>query len=260
MTSITTAPRLPAGADPPLQPHSRLPTLVEGIADHVRDLVLTGRLTPGAKIDQEAVAASLGVSRSPVREALVMLGKEGLLQVTPRRGVFVAPLSPEDIVDHYEMFGVVSGWVAAGAARHLSDEDLNRLRDVHERFVRNEGADLSELNHEFHRIVNGAAPRRARWLLALLARSIPARYYELVDGWHTEASEHHAAILEALIDRDGERARVTMEQHLRASGEAAVTFLRTRGFWEDTTAGALPDHPAEPEAPDGRGIEGGTPQ
>ena len=221
----------------------RLPTLVDGIADHVRDLVLTGRLTPGAKIDQEAIAAALGVSRSPVREALVMLGKEGLLQVTPRRGVFVAPLTPGDIVDHYEMFGVVSGWVAAGAARALSEDDLDRLRDVHARFLGEGDADLSQLNHDFHRIINATAPRRARWLLGLLARSIPAQYYELVDGWHAEASEHHGAILAALVERDAEWAREIMEQHLRASGEAAVTFLRGRGFWgatEETGGGELP--------------------
>lgn len=219
----------------------RLPTLVDGIADHVRDLVLTGQLRPGAKIDQEAIAAALGVSRSPVREALVMLGKEGLLQVTPRRGVFVAPLTPGDIVDHYEMFGVVSGWVAAGAARALTDDDLRRLSDIHARFTRDDDADLSELNHEFHRVINGTAPRRARWLLGLLARSIPAQYYELVDRWHAEASEHHGAILAALLNRDGDRAREVMEQHLRASGEAAVTFLRGRGFWDDDAAEVEPE-------------------
>ena len=69
------------------------------------------------------------------------------------------------------------------------------------------------------------------WLLGLLARSIPSQYYELVGDWHTSASEHHAAILAALVDRDPERAREQMEQHLRASGEAAVEFLRSRGFW-----------------------------
>ena len=232
----------PATAEQVAPPQRRLPTLVDGIADHVRDLVLTGQLRPGAKIDQEAVAGALGVSRSPVREALVMLGKEGLLQVTPRRGVFVAPLTPADIVDHYEMFGVVSGWVAAGAARSLSEGDLARLREIHARFVTDDGVDLSELNHAFHRVINATAPRRARWLLGLLARSIPAQYYELVDGWHAEASEHHGAILDALVDRDAERAREIMERHLRASGEAAVAFLRSRGFWEGTgdTGEALP--------------------
>lgn len=236
----------PATAEQAAPPQRRLPTLVDGIADHVRDLVLTGQLRPGAKIDQEAIAGALGVSRSPVREALVMLGKEGLLQVTPRRGVFVAPLTPADIVDHYEMFGVVSGWVAAGAARSLSEDELVRLADIHASFVADDGVDLSELNHAFHRVINATAPRRARWLLGLLARSIPAQYYELVDGWHAEASEHHGAILDALVRRDAERAREIMEQHLRASGEAAVAFLRSRGFWEaagdtgDTDAGDRP--------------------
>ncbi len=230
MTPATDTSKL--AVNPSLSSQSqRLPSLTEGIADYVRDLVLTGQLQAGAKIDQEAIANTLGVSRSPVRESLVMLGKEGLLQVTPRRGVFVTSLTPEDIVDHYAMFGVVSGWVAAGAAQTLREEDLARLEEIHAQFVRGAHEDLSELNHEFHRVINIAGPRRARWLLGLLARSIPSQYYELVNGWHDEASKHHAEILLALRARDTERARQTMEQHLRDSGEAAVNFLRARGFW-----------------------------
>ena len=244
MSGPTPAEIIPAVAGHVLPKQRRLPTLADGIADHVRDLVLTGQLRPGAKIDQEAIAGALGVSRSPVREALVTLGKEGLLQVTPRRGVFVAPLTATDIIDHYEIFGVVSGWVAAGAARALTPEDLERLGEIHARFLIEPDADLSALNHDFHRVINATAPRRARWLLGLLARSIPARYYELVDGRHAEAAEHHGAILDALTDRDPERAREIMEQHLRASGEAAVTFLRGRGFWDGADAAA--------------GIEGGV--
>ena len=207
--------------------------LADDVASYVRDLVLTGRLRPGVKVDQDAIGRALDVSRSPIREALVVLGQEGLLDVTPRRGAFVARLSPEDIVDHYELYGVVSGRAAAMAADNLKDEQLDELEAIHAAFTTGTDADLSALNDDFHRIINTAAPRRTRWLLRHLVRSVPAAYYEFADGWNAQAVEHHRAILAALLDRDGDAARDAMEAHLHESGVAAVDALHARGFWED---------------------------
>jgi DNA-binding GntR family transcriptional regulator len=208
-------------------------SLADEIAAYIRDLVLTGALKPGEKIDQDAVSRALDVSRSPIREALVVLGQEGLLDVTPRRGAFVARLTPDDIVDHYELFGVVSGRAAALAATTLDDAELAALSRVHDRFTARTTEDLSALNHEFHRLINSVAPRRTRWLLRLLERSVPANYYEFADGWNAQAVEHHAAILDALIARDGDAARRAMEHHLHESGIAAAEALRAQGFWDD---------------------------
>ncbi|MFN3218037.1 MAG: GntR family transcriptional regulator [Acidimicrobiales bacterium] len=217
--------------------------LADEVAAYVRDLILTGSLRPGTRIDQEAIAAALDVSRSPIREALVILGQEGLLDVTPRRGASVAHLAPEDIVDHYELYGVVAGRAAAMAAATLEDEQIAELEAIHARFSRHrdDGEDLSRLNFEFHRILNTVAPRRTRWLLRLLERSVPTDYYEFADGWNRRAIDQHAAILEAVIARDPDRARQAMEEHLRQSGLAAAEALRASGFWDDAlgSSGAL---------------------
>jgi len=208
--------------------------LAEEVADYVRGLILTGALEPGSKVDQDAISRAVGVSRSPIREALVGLGKEGLLDITPRRGAFVARLTPEDIIDHYELFGIVSGRAAAMAADALKEEDIDALQAVHDQFVAGASpSDLQALNDDFHRIINTAAPRRTRWLLGHLVRSVPSDYYEFTDGWNAQAVEHHTAVLTAIIDRDAEAARDTMEQHLHESGVAAVAALRRRGFWAD---------------------------
>ena len=207
--------------------------LAEEVATYVRELILTGALKPGERIDQEAVGAVLDVSRSPVREALVVLGQEGLLDLTPRRGASVAHLTPEDIVDHYELFGTVSGRAAEMAATELSDEQIAALETIHARFVRGTDADLSELNDDFHRVINTVAPRRTRWLLRLLEKSVPANYYEFTSGWNQQAVEHHAAILAAIIERDGTAARAAMEHHLHEGGIAAANALREQGFWEN---------------------------
>ena len=207
--------------------------LPDEVARYVRDLILTGALKPGVKVDQDAIANALDVSRSPIREALIVLGQEGLLDVAPRRGFFVARLTPDDIIDHYELYGVVSGRAAAMAADTLKDEQIAELEAIQKRFVADSHEDLSALNDDFHRIINAAAPRRTRWLLRLLVRSVPANYYEFADGWDEKAVEHHRKILNAVIERDAEGAQQAMEAHLHESGVAATEALRHQGFWSD---------------------------
>ena len=216
--------------DPERRPRG---SLADEVVTYVRDLILAGSLKPGTKIDQDAVAAALDVSRSPVREALVILSREGLVEMTPRRGASVADLTPEDIVDHYELFGMVSGRVAAMAAVSLKDDEIAQLAAIHERFERDTGEDLSALNNAFHRVINSAAPRRTRWLLRHLVRSVPARYYEFIDGWDSQAVQHHAAILQAISERDPDGAREAMEEHLHQSGLAAAEFLQRHGYWDE---------------------------
>ena len=219
---------------PPVDPENRRRgSLADEVVTYVRDLILAGSLKPGTKIDQDTIGDVLGVSRSPVREALVILGREGLVEVTPRRGASVADLSPDDIIDHYELFGVVSGRAAAMAAVSLKDDEIAKLTDIHERFAHDSGEDLSDLNNAFHRVINSAAPRRTRWLLRHLVRSVPSRYYEFIEGWVAQAVHHHAAILEAITARDADGARRTMEEHLHQSGIAAVELLQRHGYWDE---------------------------
>jgi len=210
-------------------------SLAQEVADYLRDLILTGTLRPGEKVDQEAVSVALDVSRSPIREALVVLSREGLIHLTPRRGASVVRLTREDIVDHYALFGVVAGRAAALAAESLDAESLAELWSVHERFTGQDMEQLQQLNHDFHRIINLAAPRRTRWLLGHLERSVPANYFEFADGWNRVAVGHHLAILEAIADGDGDRARRAMEDHLLESGRAAAAELDARGFFDADT-------------------------
>ena len=88
---------------------SRRGSLADEVAVYIRHLVLTGVLRPGERVDQEAVSEALDVSRSPIREAVVVLGQEGLLTLSRNRGAFVADITPGDIAEHYELFGAVSG-------------------------------------------------------------------------------------------------------------------------------------------------------
>jgi DNA-binding GntR family transcriptional regulator len=223
----------------PRQPASH-PSLKESAADYLREQILTGRLTPGTKIDQDEVSDALGVSRLPVREALIELANEGLVDAVPRRGAFVASLERADIVDHYRIFGLVAGLAASRAATSLSDADLAELRAVHESFVAATDADAqASWNHEFHKRINRAGgSRRLVSVLALLSRSLPMRYFEFVPGWAEASARHHARILAALEQRDAHEAQRIMEHHVTESGELAVGILQEMGYWDGAADGA----------------------
>jgi len=211
--------------------------LADDIVSYVRRQILSGAWRPGEKIDQEAIATALDVSRSPIREAIVVLGQEGLLDVTPRRGAFVARLTRDDVIDHYELYGLVSGRVAERACRELTDEQLRDLRDIHAEFLCASAEARSEFNNRFHEVINSTASRRTRWLLRHLERSIPDGFYEMTPGWDTTAVTDHSEILEAISNREGSRARAAMEVHLHRAGIAAADALEERGFWEETNDG-----------------------
>lgn len=112
------------------RPEPRSPrrgALAKEVVAYICELVLSGALKPGTKIYQEAVSGALAVSRSQIREALVIQGHEGLFDVTPRQGAAVAQLTPEDFVDHFGLFGVVSGQAAAMAAELLKGGEIDQL-------------------------------------------------------------------------------------------------------------------------------------
>ena len=224
--------RLPAKA-----PTSH-PSLKQSAADYLREQILTGRLTPGTKIDQDEISDALGISRLPVREALIDLANEGLVDAVPRRGAFVASLERADIVDHYRIFGLVAGLAASRAATSLTEAELVELRAVHESFVAATDADAqAEWNHEFHRRINGAGgSRRLVSVVALLSRSLPVRYFEFVPNWADASARHHERIVAALEQRDAHEAQRMMEHHVAESGELAVEILQEMGYWDNDHA------------------------
>ena len=138
------------------------PSLKDSAADYLREQILTGQLTPGTKIDQDEISDALGVSRLPVREALIELANEGLVDAVPRRGAFVARLERADIVDHYRIF--VLGRGAGGEPRrHLArpTRSSSSCAQVHESFVAATDADAQATwNHEFHKRINRAGGSR----------------------------------------------------------------------------------------------------
>jgi DNA-binding GntR family transcriptional regulator len=217
-----------------LRPRRR-PNLADEVAAHIRDAILAGRLKPGQRIDQDAIADELGVSRLPVREALISLDREGMVHTIPRKGSYVSRIDRDDIADHYQIFGQVAGLAAARAVARLDEDGLAQLIDLHERMVAAESLqEQQRLNHEFHRTINLAAgSQRMSSMLQLLARSLPMPYVDFPPEWLDEANRQHKDILDAFRRRDTLAAQRAMEQHINASARHAIEVLERLDFFED---------------------------
>lgn len=218
------------------------PNLKDEAASHLRDRIFSGRLRPGDRIDQDAVAEELGTSRLPVREAIITLGAEGLVNNVPRRGAFVAPLTPDDVLDHYTIYGVLCGLAAERAAHTLDSDQLAELAELNRRMRRaQDPAVQEELNYRFHQIINRAgSSRRLTAVLRMMTDSMPTRFFEFTEDWGTRAYRDHRAIIRALEAGDGDGARVAVAAHLRSGGEQGVAALRAAGFWEPAGAVGAP--------------------
>ena len=218
------------GPDEPVSHPSRK----DAAAAYLREQILTGKLRPGTKVDQDEISLALGMSRLPVREALIELAHESLIDAVPRRGAFVAPLERTDILDHYRIFGLIAGLAASRAASALTDEQLAELRRIHESFVESRDPEKQAYwNHQFHKVINRAGgSRRLASVLGLLSRSLPVRYFEFVPQWAAISASHHARMLSALEARDAYGAQRAVEHHLTESGELAVEILQEMGYWD----------------------------
>lgn len=210
--------------------------LKDVVASFVRTLIFSGELRPGVHLDQDWIAAQLGVSKLPVREAMLTLGYEGLVEHRPRRGAFVAQLGPQDVRDHYHIYGLVSALAARRAAESLDEDDIGELDRLLTRMDRADvdAQEKERLNFEFHRIINRAgASTRLLSSLRVLANSMPPRFYDFVPGWEELARTHHQGILDAIRERDPETAARVMCEHLEAGGDRVVWLLEQSGFWDD---------------------------
>lgn len=206
--------------------------LKQRAAQEIRRRIFAGEMRPGSKVDQDAIAGDLGISKLPVREALIALDGEGIIQVAPRRGAFVAELSREDVRDHYWMFGLISGIAAERAVAHLTESDIAALDGIVTAMDSDVNTSRDDLNNEFHRIINRAAgSRRLLAELKLLSNAIPDGFYDEHPEWIADAMRDHREIVDVLRSRSAGMVRTLIEGHFLRAGNQAVTVLAERGFW-----------------------------
>jgi len=180
------------------------------------------QLTPGTRLHETELAASLAVSRTPLREALRMLLADGLVHQLPTGGMVVAPLDPQEMRHIYEVRSVLEGVVARQACEALTDAavlDLERLVDQMSRLV-DYPEEMLRLGNAFHaRLLDLSGNRYAAQMLQLL-RGHLSRYQALtatIDPRRRQALGEHSGILDALRDRNAELVERRMRFHVLAA-------------------------------------------
>ncbi|GAA3239541.1 GntR family transcriptional regulator [Dactylosporangium siamense] len=214
------------------------PQLADEVVAHLRDRIMSGDLRPGERIRLEEVAEQLGVSITPVREALLTLRGYDMVELQPRRGYVVAPLSRQDIVDVFQLQAHIAGDLATRIAERATAEDLAELSAVHtaiRRAAQGRRADIAELERlefEFHRAGNRiAGARKLAWLLHWATRYTPARFLAGDPAWRAGMLADHEALLAALTERDAAAARAAMARHFTDGADRLIKHLDELGNW-----------------------------
>lgn len=202
-------------------------------AEYLRSLILEGRLRPGDRVPQDEVAEALGVSRIPVREALIALEREGWVSVELNRGAFVNALDPDTVRDSYELFGLVYGFATRCAVARSDGSLVEQLAEIEKQLrATDDPEEVQRLTVAFHGIVvDTARSPRIKVVLRSTTRLVPGNFFAQVPGSIEVERKGTAAILKALRKGDADKAAAEYLAMLRAQGELVVAEFESRGLF-----------------------------
>ena len=193
-------------------------------AEELRNRILTGALAPGTRLDLDALCAEFGASRTPVREALLELSYEGLVEVAPRSGITVIGLTPRDVLDNFAILGALAGKAAEWAAARITESQLDEIRRLARAVER--GEDLVAANWAFHRAVHRASGSpRIVTLIRQTVGVVPTNFFDVFPDQGEHSAADHDELVGALAAGDGAAARLVAERHVTEAGVALARFL-----------------------------------
>jgi DNA-binding GntR family transcriptional regulator len=212
----------------------------EQAARYIRRLIFDGVLRPGARVPQDEIARALGVSRIPVREALIALEREGWVTIALHRGAFINALDERAVRDHYELFGLVYGFAARRAVERGDAELGVRLRELERKIAATDDpTELGRLVVAFHgTVVEAARSPRIHVVLRSMSALVPGDFFVLVPGAIAIERRGIAAVRRAVAARDGDRAAREYERMMRLVGDRVVRVFAERGLFGDAGTGS----------------------
>ena len=199
----------------------------------LRDAIFSGQLRPGQTLGEQTLGRQLGISRTPVREALVLLRGEGLVETPPNRPAAVRTFTASDLREMHSLRAVLEGYAARAAAPVLSEQDLTELDRSVQRYAEmiDNDARLRELTDEnftFHNTIIEASHSELLKSLIRQTTAIPLIYrsYMTYSRENRESAlQDHRKILAALRDRDPERSESLMKAHVLWARDVALAHL-----------------------------------
>ena len=211
----------------------------EVLRDEIEQDIVTGRLQPGERLDEQSLADRFGVSRTPIREALMQLASTGMVELHSRRGAFVASLGLKEIIERFEAMAALEGMCGALAARRITDEQRAMLLAAHEECQNEAKNGASDpyyyANERFHQTIyeachNTYLAEQARQLHNRLKpyRRLQLRARHRIGHSLTE----HQKIVDAIMAGDSAKAEQRLRDHILVQGERLTDFITSF----DTTA------------------------
>jgi DNA-binding GntR family transcriptional regulator len=203
--------------DPPVKMSDRL-------REQIEEQIATGQLAPGSALDEATLAERFGVSRTPVREALIQLAAEGLIEIRPRRGAVVASLGPTRLLEMFEVMAELEAMCARLAARRMTEAERAELNRAHLacEAARDDPDAYFYCNERFHAVIyagshNGFLAEQAAQLHRRLRpyRRLQLRVRDRMASSYAE----HSAVVAALVAGDAAGAATALRQHVSVQGE-----------------------------------------
>ena len=209
-------------------------------ADEVRAVleedIFTGRLRPGTRMDEESLAQRFNISRTPIREAIMQLVHVGLVEKQPRHGAVVAQLKLYRMVQMFEVLSEIEGLCARYAARRMSEEERQNLRDLHDQSRQLvEQRDLDRyyaVNRNLHELIRAGSHNEPLQEIAhgLATRLAPYRRFQLNHPSRLEESyEEHVALVDAILAGDPDGAYAAMRRHVTIQIDIFAEFVSIMG-------------------------------
>lgn len=210
-------------------------TYSEQVASYIKDRILMGELAPGDQVKEVILAERLGISRAPVREALHILMREGLICSEPQRGKFIRALTAKEIKDSYFIGGVLEGAAIAASLNRFTVEDRKHFADLLARMQTTAATatsilDFSELDNAFHNLLLSRSDNPQ--LTDLARRScLNISKFLFYNHWSTlftpqEFCSRHQAIVDAVASKDPVRVERTVREHYQETGERMSRYGR----------------------------------
>jgi len=208
--------------------------LHEQVAQRLRQMLVEGYISPGAKLNERELSVELKVSRTPLREAIKMLAAEGLVELLPNRGAIAVELSEADILNTFEVMAGLEGQSGELAAQRITESELAEIRAMHYEmmaaYTRRDLSNYYRLNAAIHRAINAAArnPVLTATYNQVNARLQALRFRSNQDGekWK-RAMQEHEQMIEALSAHDSVAMRAVLVDHLWHKREVVIEQLRS---------------------------------
>ncbi|TDE11867.1 GntR family transcriptional regulator [Jiangella asiatica] len=214
-----------------MAPSHQLPyrTKTELVYEHLRERILAGQPAPGERLVLDQVAADLGISKVPVREAVTRLLGEGWLENRPHAGPVVPVLSPAEVVETAVIRAALETAAIEAAIPRHDERSVAAMREIlTEMEIADEEAEFPRLNVRLHTAVIEPCglPRLLEMTVSLMHRTFRYQTIHRVGGYRQLAHSEHVAIVDAVTARDVERATALTRRHIVEAAERLATALR----------------------------------